>query len=113
MKVVEVVPAGTMTELDPSGSSVLLLDNKTLVPPVGAAPFNVTVHVVDAPEFKLLGLQTSWETETICPKATPENKKTVTPVTATLPSNVNLGIIIYRRTAIATTLVTRWLRHGH
>jgi hypothetical protein len=27
-------------------------------------PFNVTVHVVVAPEFKLLGLQPSWETET-------------------------------------------------
>lgn len=81
---VECVPAGTMTESDPSDSSVLLLDNKTSVPPAGAAWFNVTVHVVDVPEFKLLGLQTSWETEIVRPKARAENKKTLTPVTATL-----------------------------
>jgi hypothetical protein len=82
VNVVEVVPAGTMTELDPSSSSVLLLDSKTSVPPDGAAPFNVTVHVVEAPEFKLLGLQTSWET--IWPKAPPEIKKKVIPVIMTL-----------------------------
>jgi hypothetical protein len=82
MNVVEVVPAVTMTELDPSSRSVLLLDSKTSVPPAGAAPFNVTVHVVEAPEFKLLGLQTSWET--ICPKAPPETKKPVIPVIMTL-----------------------------
>jgi hypothetical protein len=57
VNVVEVVPAGTMTELEPSRSSVLLLDSKTSVPPAGAAPLNVTVHVVEAPEFKLFGLQ--------------------------------------------------------
>jgi hypothetical protein len=66
-----------MTELDPSGSSVLLLDNKTSVPPVGAGPLNVTVQVVDAPELKPFGLQANWETEIICPKATPENRKTM------------------------------------
>jgi len=57
VNVVEVVPAGTITELDPGGSRVLLLDSKISVPAAGAAPFNVTVHVVDAPELKLFGLQ--------------------------------------------------------
>jgi hypothetical protein len=84
VNVVEVVPSGTMTELDPSCSSVLLLDSKTSVPPDGAAPFNVTVHVVDAPEFKLLGLQVNWESEMICPKAPPEMKRPVIPMTTTL-----------------------------
>ena len=57
VNVVELVPAGTMTELDASCSNALLLDSKTSVPPTGAAPFNVTVHVPEAPEFKLFGLQ--------------------------------------------------------
>jgi hypothetical protein len=84
VKVVEVVPAGTITELDPSTSRVLLLDSKTSVPPTGAAAFNVTVHVAEAPEFKLFGLQANWETETICPKATLEEKKTIIPMITTL-----------------------------
>jgi hypothetical protein len=84
VNVAEVVPAGTITELDGTGRSVLLLDSKTSVPPAGAAPFKVTVQVVDAPEFKLFGLQANWETETICPKATAEDNKTVTPLTTTL-----------------------------
>jgi len=96
VNVVEVVPAGTMTELDPGGSSVLLLDNRTSVPPVGAAAFNVTVHTVDVTELKVLGLQPNWETETICPKAKPANKKVVIPLTATLQPNVSLGIIVGR-----------------
>jgi hypothetical protein len=57
VNVVEVVPAGTMAELDAGCSNALLLDSKTSVPPAGAAPFNVTVHVAEAPEFKLFGLQ--------------------------------------------------------
>jgi hypothetical protein len=44
VNVVDVVPAGTITELEPSSSSVLLLEIKTSVPPAGAAPFNVTVQ---------------------------------------------------------------------
>ena len=84
VNVVEVVPAGTMTELGASCSSVLLLDSKTSVPTAGAAPSNVTVHVVEAPEFKLFGLQANWETEMICPKATPEDKKVTIQTIATL-----------------------------
>jgi hypothetical protein len=83
VKVVEFVPAGTMTELAPRSSRVLLLDSKTSVPPIGAAPFNVAVHVVEAPEFKLFGLQVSWETE-ICPKAQLAIKKPSIPVKITL-----------------------------
>jgi hypothetical protein len=82
--VVEVVPAGTMTELAASCSNALLVDSKTSVPPAGAAPFNVTVHVVDAPEFKLFGLQVVWETAMICPKAPLEINRPVTPVIMTL-----------------------------
>ena len=57
VNVVEFVPAGTITEPDPSNSRALLLYSNTSVPSAGAAPFNVTVHVVEAPEFKLFGLQ--------------------------------------------------------
>jgi hypothetical protein len=84
VNVVEVVPAGTMTELDASCSKALLLDSNTSVPPVGAAPFNVTVHVVDASGFKQFVLQANWETEMICPEATLENKKTIIPMIAIL-----------------------------
>ena len=83
VNVVEVVPADTITELEPSSSSVLLLESKTSVPPAGAAPFNVIVHVVDASDFKLLGLQVNWETEMIWPKATLENKKAIVPMIPT------------------------------
>jgi hypothetical protein len=65
VNVVEVAPAGIMTELDPVESSVLLVDSNTSMPPAGAAPFNVTVHVEDVWEFKLFGLQANWETEII------------------------------------------------
>ena len=65
VNVVETVPAGTMTELEPRRSSVSSLDSRTSVPLAGAGPFNVTVHVVEAPEFKLFGLQANWETEMI------------------------------------------------
>ena len=80
-----------MTELYPSTRSVLPLDSKTSVPTVGAAPLNVTVQVVDAPGFKLRGLQTSWETEIVCPKATAENKKTVTAPLLLMQSNCNFA----------------------
>jgi hypothetical protein len=70
--------------LDATCSSVLLLDSKTSVPPAGAAPSNVTVHVVEVPEFKLFGLQANWETEMICPKAKPEDMKILIPTITTL-----------------------------
>ena len=59
MKVVELDEAATVTEAAGTGSSPLLLDSDTTVPPAGAALLSVTVHVVAAPEFKLVGLHAS------------------------------------------------------
>jgi hypothetical protein len=53
VNVIEVAPAGTVTEPADTGIRVLrvlLLDSETSVPPADAGPLNVTVHVVDAPE---------------------------------------------------------------
>jgi hypothetical protein len=54
-KVAEVAPAATVTEAG-MVSKALLSERATLLPPVGAAWFRVTVQVVDAPEFTLVGL---------------------------------------------------------
>ena len=64
VNVVEVAPAGTVTEAAGTGSSVLLLDSDTTVPPLGTALLSVTVQVVAAPELKLLGLQASEDSAT-------------------------------------------------
>jgi len=62
VNVVEFVVAGTVTEAA-TGSAVGLFETSvTVLPPVGAARFNVTVHVVVDPEVTLVGLQTSVET---------------------------------------------------
>jgi hypothetical protein len=45
-----------MTEEPGTGSTALLLDNDTTVPPAGAGWLNVTVHVVAVPELRLVGL---------------------------------------------------------
>jgi hypothetical protein len=55
-KLADADPASTVTDDAGTGSSVLLLDSDTTLPPVGAAPLSPTVHVVAAPEFKLVGL---------------------------------------------------------
>ena len=57
VKMVELALAGTVTEGAGTGSSVSSLANPTTVPPFGAALFSVTVHVVAALEFRLVGLQ--------------------------------------------------------
>jgi hypothetical protein len=54
--VAEVAPAATVTEAG-TVSEALLSERATTLPPVGAAWFRVTVQVVDAPEFTLVGLQ--------------------------------------------------------
>jgi hypothetical protein len=64
VNVVEVAPAGTVTEPAWTGSSALLLAGETSVPPLGAALLSVTVHVVAAPELKLFGLQASEDNTT-------------------------------------------------
>ena len=57
MKVVVVELAGTVIVEDGTGSSALLLNSETDVPPVGAALFSVNVHVAPAPEVKVVALQ--------------------------------------------------------
>ena len=57
-EVADVLLAATVTEAG-MVSAALLPDSATLVPPVGAAWFRVTVQVVEAPEFTLVGLQAS------------------------------------------------------
>jgi hypothetical protein len=61
VNVVDVVPAGTVIEGAGTGSSALLLDSNTAVPLLGATLLSVTMHVVAAPEFKLLGLHANEE----------------------------------------------------
>jgi hypothetical protein len=55
----EVVFAGTITEGAGTGSMLLLVASPTSTPPFGASWFRVTVHVVAAPEFRLVGLHPS------------------------------------------------------
>jgi len=46
VNVVPVAPAATVTDVPGTGSSALLLDSATTVPPAGAAPLSVTVQLV-------------------------------------------------------------------
>ncbi len=55
-KVAVVAPAATIAEAG-TVSRVLLSDTITVVPPLGAAWFNVAVQVAAVPEFKLVGEQ--------------------------------------------------------
>ena len=64
-----VAPAATVTELA-TGSNVLLLESATDDPPVGAVFERVTVQVVAAPGFKLVGLHVKDETRTGATKLT-------------------------------------------
>jgi hypothetical protein len=59
LKVVVAEPAGTVILEAGTGSSALLVDRETAVPPAGAVLFRVTVHIALAPEVKLVGLQVS------------------------------------------------------
>lgn len=59
LNVVVAEPAGTVIVDAGTGSSPLLLESATEVPPAGAAWLRVTVHIVLAPEAKLVGLQES------------------------------------------------------
>jgi hypothetical protein len=69
LKVAVVAAAATVTEAE-TGSRALLLDRATAVPPVGAALDSVTVQVLAAPEFRLVGLQARLETSTGATKLT-------------------------------------------
>ena len=57
VNVVLVLPAGIVTLDDSCAAAVLLLCNVTVAPPVGAAPFNVTVPVAMLPPTTELGLR--------------------------------------------------------
>ena len=59
LKVVVDEPAGTVIVDAGTGSSALLLDRETAVPPAGAALLRVTVQVEPAPEVRLVGLHAS------------------------------------------------------
>jgi hypothetical protein len=56
LKVAEAAAAATVTEAG-TVSKALLSDSATIVPPVGAAWFRVTVHVVEARGRRVAGLQ--------------------------------------------------------
>ena len=59
LNVVELVLAGTVTDAG-TGSAVALLEpSVTVLPPVGAGWFKVTVQIVEMPIVRLSGLQTS------------------------------------------------------
>jgi len=60
-KVAEVAPAAKVTE-GGTVSEALLSERATIVPLLGAGWFKVTVHVLAAPEFTLVGLQARAET---------------------------------------------------
>ena len=62
MKAAEVAATGTVTDAGTGRAPGLFEVSVTRPPPVGAAWFNVTVHVVAAPEVKLVGLHTSEDT---------------------------------------------------
>jgi hypothetical protein len=59
VKVVEEVPAGTVTA-DGMVRAGLLSARATIAPPVGAASLSPTVQVEDAGQVRTLGLQLSW-----------------------------------------------------
>jgi hypothetical protein len=63
LKAVVLAPAAIVTDAG-TASRVLLLLNVTVDPPVGAAAFKVTVHLLTPPGLRLEGLQVSVETRT-------------------------------------------------
>ena len=96
---IELVVAATITEAG-TGSTVALLDiNATVLPLAGAASVKVTVHVVEAPEVTLVGLQTSEDTEGL--------GVTVT-VAVVLPPSVAVSVTVWDVTtapAVAVNVV--------
>ena len=60
-KVAAVAPAAKVTEAGTARAALSLL-NASDAPPNGAAPDSVTVHVLEAPDARLVGVQLSPET---------------------------------------------------
>jgi hypothetical protein len=59
--VADALLTGTVTDAG-TVSAVLLLESPTVLPPLGVVWVRVTVQVLEAPEFTLVGLQTSADT---------------------------------------------------
>ena len=59
VKLARVAPAGTVTDAGTVAAAVLLLDNATLVPPVGAALVRLAVPVTDVPPTTVVWLNVS------------------------------------------------------
>ena len=62
VKVADVIPAATVTELGTVAIEVLLLERLTEIPFDGAGPFRVTVPVEGVPPLTVEGLRVSEET---------------------------------------------------
>jgi hypothetical protein len=62
VNIAEVAVAGTVTDAGTGSAVVLFEASVTVLPPVGAGKVRVTVHVVEPPGLRLVGLQTSDET---------------------------------------------------
>ena len=56
VKVVDVLPPGTVTLAGTVATDVLLLERITIAPPAGAAPLRVTVPIEELPPITLDGL---------------------------------------------------------
>ena len=69
VKVADVDVAATVTDAG-TVSVELLLDRLTAAPPAGAGWVKVTVHVLEALELRLLGLQDTAETDTVATRFT-------------------------------------------
>ena len=82
VNVVEVAVAGTVTDGAGTGNRLLLLASPTTPPPLGAACFSVTVHVVADPEFRLVGLQANEDNVTDVTKLTAADWETPLGTTA-------------------------------
>ena len=80
VNVVVVAPAATVTLAGTCAAAVLLLDNVTTAPPVGAAPLRVTVPVDDDPPMTLTGFKVTEDKVTVVGGVTVSVAVWVTPL---------------------------------
>ena len=64
VKVIAVLPAGTVTLPGTVAAAVLLLERVTATPPPGATPVRVTVPVEEPPPSTLVGFSATEDTAT-------------------------------------------------
>lgn len=79
-KVAVVAPAATVALAGTCAAAVLLLDNVTTAPPVGAAPLRVIVPVDDAPPMTLVGFKLTNDNVTVVGGVTVSVAVLVTPL---------------------------------